>query len=381
MEASGEVEATLLHRSYLVRDLGVLVGLAGVALAFSHVDNRRFGEILALGIVGSTLFLLGARGVLHRSRAVVGPGGVRVGDKVIAARQTILGAWIEETSDVPIVHLCRGLRPYVHLEAADEAAARALCRALFSRSTYGLLRLDGVAGAAAVVGVFFAAQVFAFAVLRHPRSGLAESVLEAALIVLPASVALLRSKISIGTDGVLVSVRLRRRRFVAFRDIESVVVGASGSLTLTPRHGRAIAIGLRRVEAHVAAERIQAAVDACDAGGEPVGAQLRRDGPDVRAWLARLRTLAQHRDPYRAAGVTPDALWRLMDDPGAGESERAAAAVILAAGASGEDRSRLRGVAARVASPRVRVAIERVAEGAEEDDLAAAMAAVEDAPA
>jgi hypothetical protein len=160
-----------------------------------------------------------------------------------------------------------------------------------------------------------------------------------------------------------------------------VDIEANGSLTLAPRQGQPVVIRLKPVEAHVAAERIQAAMATRDAGLEPVGRQLRRDGPDVRAWLARLRTLAHHRDPYRAAGVTPDALWRLMDDPSAGESERAAAAVILAAGASGEERSRLRGVAARVASPRVRVAIERVAEGAEEDDLAAAMAAVEDARA
>ncbi len=54
---------------------------------------------------------------------------------------------------------------------------------------------------------------------------------------------------------------------------------------------------------------------------------------------------------------------------------------MLGSEASGEERARLRDVAARVASPRVRVAMEKVASGAEDDDLAAAMAAVEDARA
>jgi hypothetical protein len=195
----------------------------------------------------------------------------------------------------------------------------------------------------------------------------------------------LRRRLSVGTDGVLMSGALRSR-FVPFRDLGSAAALDQRSpslckLVITRRDDGPIVLWMRRAEAEAAAARIQAAIDASDGSAETARLQLRRDGPDVREWLARLRALTRRREPYRAVGATADALWRLLDDPGAGESERAAAAVVLGTDASGEERTRLREVAARVASPRVRVAMERVAAGAEEDDLAAAMDAVEDSGA
>jgi hypothetical protein len=72
----------------------------------------------------------------------------------------------------------------------------------------------------------------------------------------------------------------------------------------------------------------------------------------------------------------------VVDDPGATGAERAAAAVVLGAAATPAERARLRDAAARMASPRVRVAIERVAAGAGaagdhgDDELAMAMEAL-----
>ena len=54
----------------------------------------------------------------------------------------------------------------------------------------------------------------------------------------------------------------------------------------------------------------------------------------------------------------------MVDDPGATGVERAAAAVVLGSVATPAERARLRDAAARMASPRVRVAIQRAAASA-----------------
>jgi hypothetical protein len=382
MGAPGEVETTLLRPSYPVRNFGVAIGVVGFALAIAQSGDRRFALVLGFGILASTLVMLGAKGMVRRVQAHVASNGIRVGDKIIAARTTIRGAWIEPTSDVPLVHIDRGPRPDLELEVPDEASARALCEVLFGGSTYGMPRFT----AGARWTPFFMigwGQLVAFALLHNGLSSRTLVQLLGLGLVVAAQL-YLRPRISIGTDGVLISGP--PARFVAFTDIESVVTRRErwpplGMLVITLRDRPAIVLGMKHAEAEAATARIQEAIDASHNSAEPARLQLRRGGPDVREWLARLRALGRRREPYRAVGATADYLWRLLDDPGAGESERAAAAVMLGSGASDEERARLRDVAARVASPHVRVAMERVASGAEEDDLVAAMAALDDARA
>jgi hypothetical protein len=388
MGASEEMQASLLRRSYLVRNIGAVVGVVGIVLAFAHSGDRRSALMLGFGTFAATLVMIGAKGTLRRVRALASPVGIRVGEKLVARRETIRGAWIEHTLDAPIVHLDRRLYPDVELEAPDEPGARALCQVLFGGSAQGLLRFkDRSMRAWRIFQVVFLTQILAHCLLVRdlsPRHWIAVAVLSA-MFVASLCICGIRRAIAIGADGVLVSGILAAS-FVGFRDIESVVAEESGwpsscKLVITARRPRPMVFWMRAIEARAAADRVQAAIGATDGIAEPVRMHLRRGGPDVRAWLARLRTLTHHREPYRAIGAPVDTLWRLMDDPTVGESERAAAAVVLGADASNEARSRLRDVAARVASPRVRVAIERVAEGAQEDDLARAMAAVDDSHA
>jgi hypothetical protein len=380
MGARGEVAATLLCRSYLVRNLGLAVGLLGLVLAFTHSGDRRLALVLGFGTFASTLIVIGATGAPRRIPALVSPRGVRASGKTSAARETIRGAWVEETSDAPIVHLSRKWRPDVHLEATDEASARAVCEAIFGGSSFGMPRF-AARSRLTLLMLVLAPQLLANHLLR--RHGLDSGLLTATLLCLTAVMNVIRERggISIGADGLLVF----GRQFVAFRDVESAVLAerralSERKLVITSRHHRTIGLWMKDTEAVAAAERIQTAIAAIDAAAEPARQQLRRSGPDVHAWLSRLRTLTR-REPYRAIDASADTFWRVMDDPGAGESERAAAAVVLGADASSEARSRLRDVAARVASPRVRVAIERVAEGAGEDDLATALSAVQDSRA
>lgn len=380
MGAQGEVAATLLCRSYLVRNLGVVVGLFGLVLAFTHSGDRRLALLFGFGTFASTLIVIGATGTPRRVPALVSPRGVRARGRTFVARETIRGAWVEETSDAPIVHVSRKWRPDVHLEATDEAGARALCEAIFGGPSFGMPRFAARSRLTLLMLILYP-QLLANGLLH--RGGHNVGLFVIALLCLTWVMSALRERgaISIGADGLLVF----GRQFVAFRDVESAVLAEGRALSqrklvITSRQHRTIGLWMKDTEAAAAAGRIQAAIATIDTAAEPVRLQLRRSGPDVHAWLARLRTLT-HREPYRAIDASADTFWRVMDDPWAGESERAAAAVVLGADASNEARSRLRDVAARVASPRVRVAIERVAEGAGEDDLATALSAVQDSRA
>ena len=75
----------------------------------------------------------------------------------------------------------------------------------------------------------------------------------------------------------------------------------------------------------------------------------------------RLRNAGLAPPSYRSGALAADVLWRVVDDPGARASERAAAAAALDVHATPDERQRRREAAARMASPQVRVAIERVA--------------------
>lgn len=67
----------------------------------------------------------------------------------------------------------------------------------------------------------------------------------------------------------------------------------------------------------------------------------------------------------RDAPVDAERLWRVVEDPAAPEEARVGAAVALGDGLDAEGRARLRVVAGGTAGPRVRVALEAVAEGEE----------------
>jgi predicted transcriptional regulator len=60
-------------------------------------------------------------------------------------------------------------------------------------------------------------------------------------------------------------------------------------------------------------------------------------------------------------------VWRVVEDPGVAPSDRAAAAVALGARLDDADRSRLRRIAEACAAPRLRVALETIADTAEGD--------------
>jgi hypothetical protein len=73
----------------------------------------------------------------------------------------------------------------------------------------------------------------------------------------------------------------------------------------------------------------------------------------------------------------PDRLWRVAQDPAQAPAARAAAAVALSPTLDESGRARLVQIAKATAAPKLRVALERVATAASEEELAEALGALE----
>ena len=357
-----------------MRNVGVGIALAGFAIAVASHGDARLLWFVGLVTVGGALALLGLEGSVCRVSASLDAVGVRAGGEIVAPGDTIRSGWIERGPEGSTVYLDRGLRPAVRLEARDDTEAHALLRALSRDPSQALVRFSS-ASHAALIGGGVAGQLMAHGLLGHGRPAdlpfVATSLLAAATLFL-----ITRFEMTIGSDGVLLAGPVRSR-FVPFCDIESAVVEELGKVVMRTRTHGTIIHRLRPAAAEAAVEQIQSSMASIGVRSEPVRQQLRRDGPNVQAWLARLRALAG-RGSYRVAGLVGDALWRVMDDPGATGSERAAAAVVVGAVATPEERARLREAAARIASPQVRVAIQRAADPTDEGELAVALAAIDD---
>ncbi len=95
---------------------------------------------------------------------------------------------------------------------------------------------------------------------------------------------------------------------------------------------------------------------------------VERGGRSVSEWIAHLREIAGRQEGgMRQAPVLRSHLWSMLADPAASMRDRAGAAVALSHGADEEPatKERLRVMAQSVASPKLRVAIEAAAEGAD----------------
>ncbi|WP_394838557.1 hypothetical protein LVJ94_16795 [Pendulispora rubella] len=120
------------------------------------------------------------------------------------------------------------------------------------------------------------------------------------------------------------------------------------------------------------------------ATSEGAGIVMARGGRAIPDWHAAITgRAAAHYRVAAAPAIPAEDLWRVAEDPGAEETARAGAAVALRAhedGALDDVKARLRAAARATASPRVRVALEAVADASDEDELARALDVFEEKP-
>jgi hypothetical protein len=188
--------------------------------------------------------------------------------------------------------------------------------------------------------------------------------------------------VRIGTDGI-VTRWLGRTRFVAHADIERVasyddVRGTkrqrgvrldlkNGEVVRLPtgQHDVALSEGAqleRRIDEAREAHRRGAKGGATDV--------LARGDRSIAEWIRHLRGVGAGAVSLRTPAIPADVLLRVVEDSKAAPIERASAAVAAIAAGGDEVKQRVRVAADTTVSPKLRVALERIASGAEETDEA-----------
>ena len=184
--------------------------------------------------------------------------------------------------------------------------------------------------------------------------------------------------LSIGLDGLEAQSR-RGKRLVRFADVASVTAEGGSELLVTLRDGtehRFFADPKYPAERAAIEDRIREAMAVArskEGQGSLAGALLERAGRTLPEWrdaAARLLTAATG---FRDATIGAEELGAVLDDASAPAEQRVAAAIALAHVV--EHRARVRVAADTAVSPKLRIALEGLAEGRPDDEaLAAALA-------
>jgi hypothetical protein len=200
------------------------------------------------------------------------------------------------------------------------------------------------------------------------------------------------TKLDIGADGLLLRW-LGRDRFIPYDDIEMIAQRQRGNadhrielvdVKLESGDTYVIPIGPGEwdsSEADAIYARIYAAIDQ-HRRRVPVHSQalIDRGKRSHLDWAQSLRSRMEV-GAHRRAAVSLDALWRTIEDHGSRAIDRAASAVALGEHLSDADRTRLKRISNSVASPKLRIAIERVAEDSQVEAVAEALEALDEADA
>jgi hypothetical protein len=180
--------------------------------------------------------------------------------------------------------------------------------------------------------------------------------------------------LTVGTDGVVVERRMRKR---ILRRAEIVDVGVvPGALVLHLEGGEDVSVPAGMDAAIALLNRMEEALQSGPRTGASL-ARLDRGGRPVAAWIAELRGLSRGTLGYRRAALARNELLDVVKDGAAPAERRIGAAVALSADADDEARAALRIAADTCVDPRLRVVLDGAAEMAEEE----LEAAVEEATA
>jgi hypothetical protein len=221
-------------------------------------------------------------------------------------------------------------------------------------------RTLGLVGAFIAVMVLFPLLIAKLPVLelfRHGALGLYLFAGYAAFAAAGASAFRWASRVAVGLDGLHVG-GTARAQFFAYKDIEAVRRNGA-DLELVRRGKVALRLQFHGEDAarrDAVLARITENIVRASEGRGAVAAQL------VASSSAQdLARLADGAGSYRAATVSREELWGLIEGPEIDADARKAAAEALVRSNASEDRARLRVAAERCAEPDLRVALEELA--------------------
>jgi hypothetical protein len=169
--------------------------------------------------------------------------------------------------------------------------------------------------------------------------------------------------VKLGSDGFAVKRRFETRRIPRWEIVGITVPRPGGPLVVESRSGHNISIDGVLVD-HALLDGIAAEAERRLRIEEihPRAGAFARDGNDVKAWKASLRSLLDA--GYREAGATVEDASAVLASPGSTIEQRLGAALALRV--AGEPPERIRVAAESVVDPKLRVAFEAVADDEDE---------------
>ncbi len=173
-------------------------------------------------------------------------------------------------------------------------------------------------------------------------------------------------RVTLGADGLLWS-RRGGHRFIRYASITGIQ-RSDERLTLSLRGGAKVTLRTTGAEAISTAEALEARMRAtmeqnAARAGEPGYEVLDPADKDVGSWLRAIESRAQPAHAFREATFEPERLRAVLDDATTTGAKRLGAAVALASSGEADAPGRIRIAAQGTASPRLRVALEKIADG------------------
>jgi hypothetical protein len=326
--------------------------------------------------------------------------GIRRDGVLVLPRAEIKQGFVVAGSGTWLVRLDRGFaRRRTDIAVSSVEEGRALLRALgldasqTAATVRGMSRMFAVQGwkmVPFVFGMVFAAMLCGFAArtLHNPQFFAAFMPL---FMLAFASTMLIPTKIRVGADGILTRWA-GAEKFYGYREIERVAQYESGfgtrkyvGVELTLRSGKSVRLPvgqkmLNQEESNLLFERVREAIEVYREGAAGIDASaLARSGRETTDWVRALKSLgAGAGADMRTAGVPIESLLGVVTDSAARAIDRASAAVALTPVLGDEDRTRIRVAADAAASPKLRVALEKVSSGADDATLAEALSELEE---
>lgn len=352
--------------------------LALAILATSYVANSSSSYAAYVFLALSVILLIGLRDVLttanNRARVRADSSGVTIARTVrlqvesrkIRRSEIATGFFVPDRRGGRVfLNDSRGTK-VLDARVRDHEEGTALLAALGLDATKQRFTRDVASPLGAILGpmrnkvlafVGFLAVAGAFVVAgRSPVPAIAVAALAMLVMAWP-------QRVEIATDGVVVSW-FGRRRFTRFADVKEIAI-ARGAVSLVLHSGKAIVVS-RDDQMPAIAARLREAFDAYQQRGSDgvVAALVAREEREMPDWLTHLRGLRSQ--SYREASIDDEALLRVVEDPGAAPDARAGAVVALRPTLSSAGRERIRVASAATAEPRLRVALDALADASEE---------------
>lgn len=342
----------------------------------------------------------------RRAHVRADENGLSIDGRLIVARESVTAARLRIVDGSVRTCLDRRFAP-VEVELDSEDDARALVSSMRLDLENAVVRFDFLGGGRSRstlrLGALLFVIAFQFTALNRLPFGSGIVAVAAAIsapVLLLATIRLLLGpasvRISVGTDGLGIRQGFGRESFLSYGNLTSVHLD-DGQITLRSARGPALVVSASFAPSFLS--RLRPRGDAEDDRSsarsfvELVNTQLAkhrarttqddvsslaRAGRPVSAWLRDLGVSGSARASYRAAAVPADTCWRVLADGTAPATHRVGAAVVLAQDLDPAGRARIRAVAEACAAPRVRVALEAIAEGRNELSLARALDSVDD---